>query len=115
MFKPTPLALALACIFAPLPASAAETHTTAQESTLPAITVEASSLSLGMDDMTTPVTVLTADDLLTQRAATLGETLANQPGTHASHFGAGASRPVRPNPSSPKTEARCRWGTWKRK
>ena len=94
MFKPTPLTLALACLFAPLPASAAETHTTAQESTLPAITVEASSLSLGMDDMTTPVTVLTADDLLTQRAATLGETLANQPGTHASHFGAGASRPV---------------------
>ena len=94
MFKPTPLALALACLFAPLPASAVETHTSTQESTLPAVTVEASSLSLGVDDMTTPVTILTSDDLLTRRAATLGETLADQPGTHASHFGAGASRPV---------------------
>ena len=58
------------------------------------VTVSASGLALGQGDMSTPVTVLAGDDLMLRREATLGETLASQPGIVASHFGAGASRPV---------------------
>nr|WP_065308170.1 TonB-dependent receptor [Janthinobacterium psychrotolerans] len=65
-----------------------------QAPTLPAVTVSASALSLGSDDMSTPVTVLEGDELVRAREATLGETLAGQPGIHSSHFGAGASRPI---------------------
>ncbi|WP_312435010.1 TonB-dependent receptor domain-containing protein [Janthinobacterium sp.] len=65
-----------------------------QASTLPAVTVSASALSLGSDDMSTPVTVLDGDELVRAREGTLGETLAGQPGITSSHFGAGASRPI---------------------
>lgn len=41
-----------------------------------------------------PVQVLEGEELERQRSATLGETLAQQPGIQASPFGAGASRPV---------------------
>jgi iron complex outermembrane receptor protein len=58
------------------------------------VTVSASGLALGQGDMSTPVTVLAGDELMLRREATLGETLAGQPGIVASHFGAGASRPV---------------------
>lgn len=40
------------------------------------------------------VTVVTGDELDRTRAATLGETLANQVGVSSSYFGAGASRPI---------------------
>ncbi|MDD2547639.1 MAG: TonB-dependent receptor [Burkholderiaceae bacterium] len=58
------------------------------------VTVSASGLQLGSSDMATPVSVLEGDDLLRRREATLGETLATEPGIQASHFGAGASRPI---------------------
>ena len=40
------------------------------------------------------VTVVAGDELDRNRAATLGETLANQLGVSSSYFGAGASRPI---------------------
>ncbi len=40
------------------------------------------------------VTVVAGDELDRNRAATLGETLANQVGVSSSYFGAGASRPI---------------------
>ena len=89
LHRPTPLALALMLAFA-APASALAQ----QAPTLPAVTVSASALSLGSDDMSTPVTVLEGDELVRTREATLGETLAGQPGSTSSHFGAGASRPI---------------------
>lgn len=89
LHRPTPLALALMLAFA-APASALAQ----QAPTLPAVTVSASALSLGSDDMSTPVTVLEGDELVRAREATLGETLAGQPGITSSHFGAGASRPI---------------------
>ncbi|WP_426078546.1 TonB-dependent receptor domain-containing protein [Janthinobacterium sp. PSPC3-1] len=89
LHRPTPLALALMLAFA-APASALAQ----QAPTLPAVTVSASALSLGSDDMSTPVTVLEGDELVRTREATLGETLAGQPGITSSHFGAGASRPI---------------------
>ena len=89
LHRPTPLRLALMLAFA-APASALAQ----QAPSLPAVTVSASALSLGSDDMSTPVTVLEGDKLVRAREATLGETLAGQPGITSSHFGAGASRPI---------------------
>ncbi|CAM4260413.1 TonB-dependent receptor [Comamonas aquatilis] len=62
------------------------------EATLSEVTVSTSGLPAA--DMATPVQVLDSEQLLQRQAATLGETLAAEPGIHASHFGAGASRPV---------------------
>ena len=62
--------------------------------TLPEVTVSASGTGRSLDSMTTPVTVLEGDELFHKRGATLGETLAGEPGIQATHFGAGASRPV---------------------
>ena len=87
--RPAPLSLALMLAFA-----APATALAQQASTLPAVTVSASALSLGSDDMSTPVTVLDGDELVRAREGTLGETLAGQPGITSSHFGAGASRPI---------------------
>jgi len=61
---------------------------------LPPVTVSASGLQLGANEMTTPVTVLEGDELVRRREATLGETLNSEPGITSSHFGAGASRPI---------------------
>jgi iron complex outermembrane receptor protein len=62
--------------------------------TLAPVTVSASGLQLGANDMTTPATVLEGDELVRRREATLGETLNSEPGITSSHFGAGASRPI---------------------
>ncbi len=61
---------------------------------LPPVTVSASGLQLGTNEMITPVSVLEGDELAHRREATLGETLGNEPGITQSHFGAGASRPI---------------------
>ena len=75
--------------------SAAAPQVFAQDaSSLPAVTVSASGLSLGVAEMTQPAAVLEGDELVRRREATLGETLEGEPGISASHFGAGASRPV---------------------
>ncbi len=64
------------------------------EASLPSVTVSASGLQLGANDMTTPTAVLEGDELVRRREATLGETLNSEPGITSSHFGAGASRPI---------------------
>lgn len=84
---PTPLMLSLALAFGP-------TVTSADDTVLAPVTVSASALALGSEQMSTPVSVLAGDQLIRRRAATLGETLADEPGISASHFGAGASRPI---------------------
>ena len=61
---------------------------------LPPVTVSASGLQLGANEMTTPTAVLEGDELVRRREATLGETLGSEPGIASSHFGAGASRPI---------------------
>ncbi len=62
------------------------------DATLGEVTVSATGMAAG--DIATPVQVLGEEELRLRRAATLGETLAAEPGINASHFGAGASRPV---------------------
>jgi iron complex outermembrane receptor protein len=73
----------------PPPPTSAET-----EAELSAVIVSASALSLGSGDMTAPVNLLTGEELVRRREATLGATLEREPGITATHFGAGASRPI---------------------
>ena len=86
-----------ACLLLATPvlwAQTTSTPTPAASASLPGVTVSASGLQLGSGDMATPVTVLEGDELVRRREATLGETLAGEPGISSSHFGAGASRPI---------------------
>ena len=61
---------------------------------LPEVTISAGGLGRPSAEMAAPVSVLEGDDLVLRRGATLGETLDGEPGIRASHFGAGAGRPV---------------------
>lgn len=67
---------------------------TAPEYELPSVAVTASGLGLTTTDMAAPVSVLEGEVWQQRRAATLGDSLDGEPGIHATHFGAGASRPV---------------------
>lgn len=72
------------------PSQAASTN----ESTLHEIDVRSSAWSLEQTSLASPSSVLAGDALESRRSATLGETLEQELGVQASHFGAGASRPV---------------------
>lgn len=61
---------------------------------LPGVTVSATGLGLSATEMAAPVSVLDGETWLQRRAATLGDSLTGEPGIHATHFGAGASRPI---------------------
>jgi iron complex outermembrane receptor protein len=61
---------------------------------LSSIDVTAQGLDLAAVDMAAPVSVLEGQVWQQQRAATLGESLDGEAGIHATHFGAGASRPI---------------------
>ena len=91
-FAPNLRPVALAVVLATSSIAQAQNETPVPS--LPPVTVSASGLQLGASDMTTPASVLEGDELVLRREATLGETLAGEPGIAASHFGAGASRPI---------------------
>ena len=69
------------------------------------IIVTASGLGQGVDETATPVVTLSGDELIHRRQATLGDTLAGQPGIHFDNFGGGASRPVIRGQSAPRVQA----------
>ncbi|QSX34587.1 TonB-dependent receptor [Shewanella avicenniae] len=58
------------------------------------IVVTASPLGRSAMESSTPISVLTEDQLKLNTEASLGDTLDKLPGVQATHFGAGASRPV---------------------
>ncbi len=58
------------------------------------ITVTASPLGRAEAEMAQPATVLTEEELRRKRAASIGDTLAQEAGVQSSAFGAGAGRPV---------------------
>jgi len=95
--RPTQIAMACAAVaawaFSSL-ASAQVIAPAAAETALSEVRVSASGLGQSGSEMTTPVSVLEGQELVLRREATLGETLAGEPGIHSSHFGAGASRSI---------------------
>ena len=58
------------------------------------ITVTASPLGRGETELAQPATVLDEEALRRKRAASIGDTLANELGVQSSAFGAGAGRPI---------------------
>ncbi|WP_338762626.1 TonB-dependent receptor [Massilia sp. METH4] len=97
----TPLALAIALAFAQFTGFASTAQAQGQgprhggdPDSIPTVLVSASALGILSDDMITPATTLSGDELVRVRESTLGETLGRLPGITSSHFGAGASRPV---------------------
>ncbi|KKI20355.1 TonB-dependent receptor plug domain-containing protein [Sphingomonas sp. Ag1] len=68
------------------------------------ILVTASPLRQRADETVTPVVTLTGDELVHRRTATLGETLAGQPGVNFDNFGGGASRPVIRGQTAPRVQ-----------
>ncbi|WP_459616122.1 TonB-dependent receptor domain-containing protein [Bordetella sp. 2513F-2] len=93
-----------------LAAAQAKAQTTAQATapqeaqTLAPVAVSASPLGLDPDSMALPALVLDGEELVVQRAGTLGETLQGQPGVHADTFGAGATRPVIRGQTAPRVK-----------
>ncbi|WP_106640005.1 TonB-dependent receptor domain-containing protein [Allosphingosinicella vermicomposti] len=77
----------------------ANAQVTAEED---AIVVTGVPLVDDVHDVATPVTVIAGDDLVHRRQATIGETLASEPGINADTFGGGASRPVIRGQTSPR-------------
>ncbi|PKO55470.1 MAG: TonB-dependent receptor, partial [Betaproteobacteria bacterium HGW-Betaproteobacteria-21] len=92
--KATAAPIAAAGTSASKAASTAADSTSVPTPTLGSVVVSASALSLGVLEMSTPVSVLSGDQLVQDRAASLGETLSREPGIRSTHFGAGASRPI---------------------
>lgn len=68
------------------------------------IVVTASTLRQRADETATPVLTLTGEELVHRRQATLGETLAGQPGVNFDNFGGGASRPVIRGQTAPRVQ-----------
>jgi iron complex outermembrane receptor protein len=68
------------------------------------IVVTASPLGQRADETATPVLTLTDDELVHRRQATLGETLAGQPGINFDNFGGGAGRPVIRGQTAPRVQ-----------
>lgn len=90
-FRPATLATAMLCSSGGIYAQTAAANT---EHALPSVEVSATGLGLSVADMAAPVSVLDGDAWSQRRAATLGDSLTGEPGIHATHFGAGASRPI---------------------
>ena len=87
----SPVALAVA-LYVAMPAQAQDAPAPSAEAALAEVTV--TGLPMAATDMAAPVTVLDGETWQLRRGATLGESLAGEPGIQATHFGAGASRPV---------------------
>lgn len=69
------------------------------------IVVTASALEQKADETATPVITLSDDELVHRRQATLGDTLAGQPGINFDNFGGGASRPVIRGQTAPRVQS----------
>jgi len=75
-------------------AATAQSSSEAEALILPPLMVTATPLDRAVNEVATPVTVVTGDKFVRHRQSTLGETLASEPGINFDNFGAGASRPV---------------------
>ena len=86
-------ALAAACAFAVLPATA-QVQPVTTSATTSTTTIVVTGNPLGRDAPVQPSSVLAGEALAQRRAGTLGETLDGLPGVAATGFGPNASRPV---------------------
>jgi len=71
---------------------------------LDAVVVRASPLGKTSDQLVQPTTVLSGEQLDSQRRGTIGETLENTPGISTSDFGSGAGRPIIRGQAGPRVD-----------
>ena len=97
----TVLSAALAAAFAFHPSTSAFAQSSADTpkpadkvEKLDEVVVTATPLGKREVDLAQPASVLAGDELRRRRAASLGDTLATEPGVHSSAFGPGAGRPI---------------------
>lgn len=90
--RKTALMLALESTFLSLLAS--HSVLAAEEAVLGDVVVSASPLQSKANQLAAPATVLNGSRLNAERASSLGETLAREPGISSSYFGPNASRPI---------------------
>lgn len=83
-------------------AAAAQSQPAPQPTQLDEVVVTALPLGRGADEVVSSVAVLSGDELVHRRQATLGETLSGIPGVSSDTFGGGASRPVIRGQTSPR-------------
>lgn len=95
------LSAASLAAFLPHPALAAQAGSAGGSD----IVVNAAVLEQKADETATPVITLSGENLVHRRQATLGETLAGQPGISFDNFGGGASRPVIRGQTAPRVQA----------
>lgn len=101
MMRPALLtSVAVAAVVAAMPARAQSRDQHDHEE----IVITATALRQRADEAATPVLALTGEELIHRRQATLGETLAGQPGVHFDNFGGGASRPVIRGQTAPRVQ-----------
>ena len=100
LYRSTPLSLfALTAL-----ASGMSLANTPEAKPLLEITISASPLGRTADELVQPIAVLSGEDLASKKRASIGETLANEPGISTGDFGAGASRPVIRGQSGPRVD-----------
>ncbi len=100
LYRSTPLSLfALTAL-----ASGMSLANTQEAKPLLEITISASPLGRTADELVQPIAVLSGEDLASKKRASIGETLANEPGISTGDFGAGASRPVIRGQSGPRVD-----------
>lgn len=83
-------------------AAAAQSQPAPQPTELDEVVVTALPLGRSANDVVSSVAVLSGDELVHRRQATLGETLSGIPGVNSDTFGGGASRPVIRGQTSPR-------------
>jgi iron complex outermembrane receptor protein len=101
MQRPSLVATAVAsALLASFGAAAQEAKPDTPQDTKPqvkkveSLTVTASPLGRSETEMAQPATILSDEDLRRKRAASIGDTLAQEPGVQSSAFGPGAGRPI---------------------
>ncbi|WP_340677816.1 TonB-dependent receptor [Paraglaciecola sp.] len=89
----TTLALAMLTVFG-THVQAAEKGIQKDENDVETLLITASPLKRTVLESSTPVTIISGEELDQNQAATLGDTLKNVPGVHSSYFGPVASSPI---------------------
>lgn len=98
------LAATALSVFTAAPALAADAADAPPVTELEEVVVRALPLDQRGDEVIGNVAVLSGDELVRRRQATLGETLQGIPGVNSDTFGAGASRPVIRGQTSPRVK-----------
>jgi iron complex outermembrane recepter protein len=97
-------ATSLSLMTVPAMATTAAVNTAPPVTELEEVVVRALPLDQRGDEVIGNVAVLSGDELVRRRQATLGETLQGIPGVNSDTFGAGASRPVIRGQTSPRVK-----------